>query len=401
MPSAMARTRARIVVVGGGFGGASAAQALRRFLPRSDITLVEPNRTYVSCPFSNLVIAGRRSIQAQRFSYDGLAAREITLAHSRAIAVNATHQTVTLGSGNILAYDRLIIAPGIDLRWGALEGYAETDAQTLPHAWKAGAQTLLLRQQLQALPDGGVVAMSVPPAPYRCPPGPYERASLIAHYLKSRKPRSKLLILDAKDQFSKMDLFQAAWADSYRDQIEWRGASDDGAIIRVDATTRTLYSDFGRETADVINIIPPQKAGKIADLAGVSDATGWCPVNPVSFESTRVPKIHVIGDAIIAAPMPKSAFAANLQAKVCAFSVARLLSDHEPIPTVLANTCYSYTTPEQAISISGVYSNTGGRLATIAGSGGLSAATGDAIVRAQEAQQAEDWFAAITQDAFG
>ncbi len=401
LPGALARTRARIVVIGGGFGGASAARYLNAFLPNADITLVEPNRVYTACPFSNLVIAGLRPMTAQQFSYDRLIARGIRLAPSRATSVDARARIVTLQSGARLAYDRLIVAPGIDLRWGAVEGYDEDAATALPHAWKAGEQTLRLRQQLQAMANGGLVVVSVPPAPYRCPPGPYERASLIAAYLKKHKPRSKLLILDAKDQFSKMELFQAAWAESYPEHLEWRGAREDGGIVRVDALSRTVYSDFGRETADVINFIPPQKAGAIAEIAGVSDATGWCPVDAVSFESTHMPGIHVIGDAIIAAPMPKSAFAANLQAKQCALSVARILSDLQPEPTLLSNTCYSYTGPDQAISISGVYSNGSGRLATIEGAGGTSPQIAQTRVRIREAQQARDWFGAITQDAFG
>jgi len=243
--------------------------------------------------------------------------------------------------------------------------------------------------------------MTVPAAPYRCPPGPYERASLIAHFLKTKKPRSKLLVLDVKDQFSKMTLFEEAWAEHYPDHLEWRGASDDGAVNRVDVANKTVFTDFGAVSADVINIIPPQKAGLIADRAGVSDATGWCPINPLNFESRLQPDIHVIGDATIAAPMPKSAFSANLQAKICAISVARALSDLAPESTTLANTCYSHTTPNEAISIAGVYTNASGELQSISGAGGVSPLAADKSIRTAEAAQAAHWFETITTEAFG
>ncbi|MEO1787979.1 MAG: FAD/NAD(P)-binding oxidoreductase, partial [Pseudomonadota bacterium] len=242
----------------------------------------------------------------------------------------------------------------------------------MPHAWKAGAQTVLLRQQLREMEDGGTVVMSVPPAPYRCPPGPYERASLIANYLKREKPRSKLVVLDAKDGFSKKPLFLEAWSERYPDHLEWRGASDDGRVSRVDPETLTFETDFDTVQADVANVIPPQKASQIADRAGVTDATGWCPVDPVTFESTRQPNIHVIGDAAIMAPMPKSAFAANAQGKVCAIQVARLLAGQAPQPTVLANTCYSYVGAEAAVSVVGVYRLGETAISEVSDAGGIS-----------------------------
>ena len=397
----MAQARARIVIVGGGFGGASAAQMLKTLLPSASITLIEPNSIYTACPFSNLVIGGLRDLSQQAFSYDGLKARGVDVIADSAVDIDPTAQTVTLQGGSELAYDRLILSPGVDIRWGALEGYTPEAAETLPHAWKAGPQTQLLRDKLVALEDGETVIMTVPPAPYRCPPGPYERASMIAHYLKANKPRSKLIVLDAKDQFSKMALFQEAWAEHYPDHLEWRGAIDDGRISRVDPTSGTVFTDFDEISAAVINVIPPQKAAEIADRAGVTDATGWCPIDPVSWESRRQPNIHVIGDATIAAPMPKSAFSANLQAKICAVGVARLLSDLSPEPTVLANTCYSYTTPDEAISIAGVYTNQDGQLASISGGGGVSSMAADKAVRSAEAAQAAHWFETITSEAFG
>lgn len=398
---ASARIKANLVVIGGGFGGATAARALKRLLPQATVTLIEQSPTYTACPFSNLVIGGVRDLSTQAFSYGALSRDGIDVKIERAANIDANTRTVTLESGARLPFDRLILSPGIDIRWNALEGYSEAASNIMPHAWKAGAQTRLLRKQLEELTDGGVVAMSIPAAPFRCPPGPYERASLIAHYLKTHKPKSKLILLDAKDTFSKQPLFLSAWEEMYGDILEWRGASDDGRVSRVDSETMTLETDFETLNADVANVIPPQKAGAIAEIAGVTDATGWCPINATSFESTRQPNIHVIGDASIAAPMPKSAFSANLQAKVCAIQIARLLADLPAQATVLANTCYSYTAPDAAVSIAGVYHNTEETFTSVAGAGGLSPLKADAGVRAQEAAQAADWFNAITDDAFG
>lgn len=398
---AFARANARIVVIGGGFGGASAARLLATLLPSSQITLIDANPVYTACPFSNLTLGTDRPLSAQQFGYDGLRNAGVNVVNRLAMDVDPVAKQVMLESGEALGYDRLILSPGIDMRWNALEGYDAAAAEIFPHAWKAGPQTLLLRQKLDALEDGMPVIMSVPPAPFRCPPGPYERASMIAHYLKTRKPRSKLIVLDAKDSFSKMALFQEAWAEHYPDHLEWRGASDDGTVSRVDAANGVIETDFERFESTAINIIPPQKAGSIADRAGVSDATGWCPIDPLAFESTQQADIHVIGDATIAAPMPKSAFSANLQAKICALGVARLVSGLDPQPTILSNTCYSFTTPDEAISIAGVYSNENRRLMSVSGAGGVSPSGADKSVREQEAEQARSWFDTITSEAFG
>lgn len=400
-PRAMAETRARIVIIGGGFGGASAAHFLKAWLPNAVITLVEPAQVYTACPFSNLVIGGLREMRAQRFTYDGLRTRGVDVIHQRADDVDPASKTVTLKSGDTLSYDRLVLSPGIDFRWGALEGYDEVAQTAMPHAWKAGTQTELLRQQLSDLQDGGLVVMSVPAAPFRCPPGPYERASLIASYLKTHKPASRLLVLDAKDAFSKKPLFLEAWAKHYPDHLEWRGASDFGRVISVDPASMTLSTDFDNYTADVANVIPPQKAGLIADRAGVADETGWCPINPLDFSSPLQTDIHVIGDATIAAPMPKSAFSANLQGKLCAFQIARTLSGQTMAPTTLANNCYSYITPDEAVSIAGVYTNGDGVLTSVEGAGGLSPAGAGHDIRAAEAAQAEAWFDTITAETFG
>jgi NADPH-dependent 2,4-dienoyl-CoA reductase/sulfur reductase-like enzyme len=391
----------RVVVVGGGFAGASCARALRRADPRIAVTLVEPNATFIACPFSNAVIIGLRELSAQQFTYEHVAADGITIARTTATAVDATAKTVALADGARLAYDRLVLAPGIDIRWGALPGYDEAAAGVMPHAWRAGEQTLLLRRQLEAMDDGGLVVITAPANPFRCPPGPYERASLIAHFLKTKKPKSKLIILDAKDAFSKQRLFQAAWAELYPGLLEWVPLSKGGNVTAVDAATRTLVTDFGKHQAKVANVIPPQKAGHIAEVAGVADRSGWCPIDPVTFESKLRPGIHVIGDAAIAGGMPKSAFAANSQAKVCAAAVATLLAGATPSIPKLINTCYSLVAPDYGISVAGVYQPAGGQLADVPGAGGVSPSDAPRETRKAEAVLAEAWFRTITTEAFG
>ncbi|GAC1342497.1 MAG: NAD(P)/FAD-dependent oxidoreductase [Acetobacteraceae bacterium] len=398
---ARAQGAARVVVVGGGFGGATAARFIRHYDPRIAVTLVEANPDYTACPYSNEVIAGWRDLSAQRFTYTGLAATGVTVVHATATAVDPAAKRVTLADGTALGYDRLILSPGIDIAWGALPGYDEAASKRMPHAWKAGAQTDLLRRQLQAMPDGGTVVISAPANPYRCPPGPYERASLIAHYLRTNKPRSKLLLLDAKDAFSKQKLFESAWATLYPGLLERVSQSDGGAVTTVDPATLTFKTDFDDHKADVANVIPPQRAGRIAAVAGVADRTGWCPIDPVSFESRLVPGVHVIGDAAIAGAMPKSAFAANAQAKVCAQAVVTLLGGGTPAEPVLMNTCYSMLAPGDAISVAGVYSPKNGVLTDIDGAGGTSPLDAPPEFRAREASFADAWFQTITAETFG
>jgi sulfide dehydrogenase [flavocytochrome c] flavoprotein chain len=391
----------RAVVVGGGFAGATCARALRHADPRISVTLVETNPTFTACPFSNAVIVGLRQLSAQQFTYDRVAADGITLTRGMATGIDPQARTVTLADGARLTYDRLVLAPGIDIRWGALPGYDEAAAAQMPHAWQAGEQTLLLRRQLEAMDDGGLVVISAPANPFRCPPGPYERASLIAHHLKTKKPKSKLIVLDAKDAFSKQRLFQAAWAELYPGLLEWVPLSKGGAVTSVEPATLTFVTDFGRHKANVANVIPPQKAGRIADAAGVADRTGWCPIDPVTFESKLQPRIHVIGDAAIAGAMPKSAFAANSQAKTCAAAVAQLLTGGTPSTPKLINTCYSLVAPDYGISVAGVYQPTNGQLADVPGAGGVSPQDAPRATRAAEAVLAEAWFRTITAEVFG
>jgi len=397
---ALAQAKARVVVLGGGFAGTTCARELRRVEPQLTVTLVEVNPTYTACPFSNSVIAGLRDIVAQRFGYEAVRAEGVAVVQDQARSVDAQRRLVSLNSGSTLGYDRLVLAPGIDFRWGALPGYDEAAAGSMPHAWKAGEQTLLLRRQLEAMADGGTVVISAPANPFRCPPGPYERASLIAYYLKSKKPRSKLIVLDAKDSFSKQRLFQAAWQQLYPGLLEWVSLSNGGKVTKVDPATRTLVTDFATYKADVANVIPPQRAGRIAEIAGVSDQTGWCPIDPITFESPLQTGIHVIGDAAIAGAMPKSAFGANAEAKVCAVGIAALLRDETPSSPKLINTCYSLVAPDYGISIAGVYHPLNGQLADVEGAGGLSPAEAPPDFRALEASYAEGWFRTITAETF-
>jgi sulfide dehydrogenase [flavocytochrome c] flavoprotein chain len=390
----------RVVVIGGGFGGATCARFIRRIDPRIAVTLVEASPTFTACPFSNLVIVGLRDLKAQEFGYDKLAADQVTVQISPATAIDAQGRSVTLGNGTRLPYDRLVLSPGIDIRWDGLPGYTEAAAERMPHAWKAGEQTLLLRRQLESMEDGGTVVISAPANPFRCPPGPYERASLIAYYLKTKKPKSKLIVLDAKDAFSKQGLFQGAWKALYPN-LEWVSLSTGGKVTSVDVGAMTLVTDFARYKADVANVIPPQKAARIAEIAGAADRTGWCPMDPVTFESKLQPNIHVVGDASIAGAMPKSAFSANAQAKVCAAAVAKLVAGGKPDDPKLINTCYSLVAPDYGISVAGAYRPADGQIKDVEGSGGVSPVNAPASTRAAEATFANGWFSTITQEVFG
>ena len=390
---------AHVVVVGGGFGGATAARYLRQYAPQVQITLVEPATRFFTCPFSNLYLAGLRSWDSIGHGYDGLRAAGINVVHAHAESVDSQAHTLRLSTGQVLQWDRLLLSPGVDMRWDALQGYDQAAAQRAPHAWKAGEQTLLLRQQLEAMPDGGLFVMAIPDNPFRCPPGPYERASMVAHYFKQNKPRSKILLLDAKDQFSKQGLFQQGWKALYGDMIEWVKQSDDGQVMRVDANALEVETAFGeRHRADVLNVIPPQKAGWIAEQAGITDGSGWVPIKADSFESQRVAGIYAVGDATIAAPMPKSGFAANTQGKVAAAAIAAdLLGQDKPVAS-FSNTCYSLIGPGYGISVANVYQLADGKIVEPEGSGGVSPLDADGAFRAAEARYGQAWYAAISTD---
>jgi sulfide dehydrogenase [flavocytochrome c] flavoprotein subunit len=393
----------RVVVIGGGFGGASAAKYLKKLDPSLAVTLVEPKETFFTCPFSNWVLGGLKTMQDIGQTYAVLKNRYgINVLVDSAVAVDAAKGTVKLKSGAVLSYDRLIVSPGIDFKWGAVEGYSEQAANTkMPHAYQAGPQTELLLKQLLAMKDGGKVLICPPGNPFRCPPGPYERASLIAYYLKEKKPKSKVIILDAKEKFSKQALFKKGWEKRYPGMIEWRAGTTGGKVTKVDPASMTVFTEFGQEKGDVVNIIPPQQAGKIAIDAGLTDASGWCPVNPVTFESTMHPGIHVIGDACIAGAMPKSGFAASSQGKVAAASIVRLFQGKVPAPPSLVNTCYSLIGPGYGISVAGVYKLSAEGIVEIPNSGGLTPIDADDDQLNEEASFARGWYNNIVQDIWG
>jgi sulfide dehydrogenase [flavocytochrome c] flavoprotein chain len=394
-----AQSAARVAVIGGGFGGASCARALRQLDPNLQVTLIEPNRVFTACPFSNEVIGGLRDLEEQQFTYDRIAAEGVTVIALAAAKVDSQARIVVLADGNSLTYDRLVLAPGIDMRFDALPGYDEAASAKMPHAWKAGEQTALLRRQLEAMDDGGVVVLAVPAAPLRCPPAPYERACLIAHYLKAQKPRSKILILDAKDAFSQQRLFENAWKELYPGMIERIALSQGGRVTSVDPATSTVVTDFGNYTAQVANVIPPHKAGRIAEIAGAADKTGWCPIDPATFASKLVPNIHIIGDACLAGSIPKSASAANAQAKACAAAIVTLISGKSPETLRLNGACYNTVAPGYGFSLTGIYQPKEEQFAEVE----VVTTPVDAPreIRQREADNALNWFKSITVDAFG
>ena len=402
MPSLVFGASKKVVVVGGGFGGATAAKYLRKLDSSIDVTLVEPNPTYYTCPFSNTVLGGIKDMSEIAHGYGAMKNKHgVRVIHAKAKNVNSISKTVTLGNGRKLDFDRAIVSPGVDLRFDSMEGYSQTATDKMPHSWKAGPQTALLRRQLENMRNGGTVLICPPGNPFRCPPGPYERTSLIAHYLKTHKPKSKIIILDAKEKFSKQSLFMSGWDLHYGDLIEWRAGTAGGKISRVDPQNMQVETEFGMEKGDVINFIPAQHAGKVARDSGLTNKKGWCPVNQVTFESTLQPGIHVIGDASIAGKMPKSGFSANSQGKVAAAAIVSELAGQEPIEPSYANTCYSLITPEHGISVAKVYKISDKKtIVGVKGSGGVSPKNEDPIVRRQEAIYTQGWYDAIVHDMF-
>ena len=395
------RRDARILVIGGGFAGATAARYLARWAPRAEITLVVPPGRYWTCPFSNTAVAGLRDVDALEVDYAALAATpDLALVRARVTELDPVTRRVTLDDGRLLAADRIVLAPGIDLHGDAIEGYDARAAARFPHAWEAGPATAELRRRLEAVPDGGLVVLSVPENPYRCPPGPYERASLMAWWLAEHRPRARLVVLDAKDAFTKDTLFREAWRERYPN-LEWIGRSDGGTLRAVDPGRGSVHTDFDDWAADLACVVPPQRAAALARDAGLDAGRGWCPVGGETFESAVHPGIHVIGDAAIANPMPKSAFAANSQGKACAAALATLLDGRLPEPPVLMNTCYSLVAPDAAIAVAGSYTTVDGHLTSLPGTAGVSTLGADAAVRSVEAGHAHGWYASIVADAFG
>jgi sulfide dehydrogenase [flavocytochrome c] flavoprotein subunit len=395
------RTRAapRVLVAGGGFAGAACALELRRLDPGIDVHLIDPVERYATCPMSNEVIVGWRALSSIEVSRSGLSRAGVGCIAGRVDRIDAAQRRLRLAAGDTLAYDRLVVAPGIRFLWERIEGSGPAAARAMPHAWQAGEQTSLLASQLRAMPDGGVVAISVPSGFMRCPPGPYERASLIAHYLKHNKPRSKVLILDGNNYFPKQPLFTDAWRRLYPDMIEWIPLTQGGTVVRIDTTTMTLFTENGSHRAAVANIIPPQAPGELAPSTGLASDHGWCPVDPRSFESTLLPNVHVIGDACIADAMPKSASAALSQAQHCARAIAALLKGRDAEPQPFDSVCYGRVSPEWALAFPGHFTIVDGRIIAPqpASSPGLELDTGSAAAASRDAER---WYADIRARAF-
>jgi sulfide dehydrogenase [flavocytochrome c] flavoprotein chain len=351
----------RVVVIGGGWGGVSAAKYVRLADPSIEVVLLEPTREFVSCPFSNLVLSGVRTIESLTFTYDGLRAHGVRVLHETATMIEPDRKRVQVGS-DALPYDRLIVSPGVEFQWDQVEGLAGAQDRVL-HAWKAGPQTVELARQIQAMPDGGVFVLTIPPAAYRCPPGPYERTCQVAWYLQNNKPKSKLIVLDANPNIiSKTALFRAAWA--HYPNIEYRGSNK---VVKVDPGAREVTTELGDKVKyDVLNLIPPQRAGTIAvtaDLVGADKR--WCEVNHLTYESVKHKNVHVIGDSTIGLPVPKSGNVANAMGKICAVAVASLLND-KPVPTMApGNTCYSWVSDREAIAVVNSYKIDGGKVVQI------------------------------------
>lgn len=387
---------ANVVVIGGGFGGATAARYVKKFNKNVNVTLIEPKTTYTTCPFSNAYLGGLVDFKYITHDYKGVARDGINMVHDTVTGVDATTRSVTLASGTVLNYDRLIVSPGIDFKWN-VDGYSEATSAVIPHAWKAGDQTKLLKSQLEAMDDGGVVILCPPEDPFRCPPGPYERASMIAHYLKTNKPKSKVLILDRKDKFSKQAQFQEGWGLVYGKMIEWVPAAKGGKVEGIDAANMTVKAEFDNHKGSVINFIPNQTAGKLAHTIGLTDDKGWCPVSTFTFESKKIPGIHVIGDACTAKGMPKSGNSANTQAKACAWAVVQMLNGAKSVDAPMtSNTCWSLISPDYGIHVAAVWQATEEEFKSI--SGGMSDKGLSLETRKMEAHYAYGWYENIVSD---
>lgn len=404
-----AKGRRKVVIIGGGVGGATAAKYIKKADPSIHITLIEPKISYTTCFGSNWVIAGLNQFNHLEHSYRHLREKyKVAILHDTVTHIDAEKRKVITKDGRHLYYERVIVSPGIDFRWNEIEGYTEPVSYEFPHAWQAGGQTKLLIRQLHAMRNGGTVIIAPPRNPFRCPPGPYERASMIAHYLKKHKPRSKILIFDPKDTFSKRTLFLKGWEENYgygtdNAMIEWVQGSQDGRVLQFDPINKTVYAEFGKQSADVINIIPAQKAGRIAQTAGLTDDSGWCPVDHRTWESKQIPNVHVIGDSSVAGHLPKSAYAANSEAKVCALAVVSLINGKDVRVPSWINTCYSLVTPTYGISVAMVYKlNKENSVARVDGAGGISNSEHDGITgnKLAESIYAKNWYKNITADIF-
>lgn len=386
-----------VVVVGAGFGGATCAKYLKQWGPNIDVTLIEPNDKFVSCPISNWVLGGLKTMDDITHGYDNLPKRGIKMVKDYVVGVDTSKRVLKLKGGSTVSYDRLVLAPGVEVMSDFVKGFREAEAAgKVVHAWKAGAQTALLRKQLEAMPDGGVFVMSVPTAPFRCPPGPYERACMVANYFKKAKPKSKIILLDGNpDIASKKGLFMDAWNTYYPGMIEYR---PNNAPYAVDGDKMIVTTEFDDVKGDVLNVVPRQKAGEVCEMAGArNDSNGiWCAVNLATFESTTVPNVHVIGDSVLS-NLPKSGHMATNHAKVCAAAIVELLAGRQPDPIpVVANTCYSATSDTTSGYVANVFRFE-------AGKGYVSAPEGGATAKGDELNFAynESWAQNIWAEVLG
>jgi sulfide dehydrogenase [flavocytochrome c] flavoprotein subunit len=403
---ALATGQAKIIIIGGGPGGAAVANRLKSSDPSLDITLIEPKEKYTTCFYSNLYLGGFRSFRSITHDYTGVKKRGINVVTDTAAAIDTTAKTVTLARGSSpMKYDRLVVAPGIDFKYETIDGYSPEAAKIMPHAWQGGEQTWLLKEKLLALPDGGLVVMSVPPNPYRCPPGPYERACMIAHFLKTKKPNAKLILFDAKKTYSKQAVFEEAFEEYYKGIIEINLTNeiDDFAVVKVDAASGVVTTKAGRtERAALANIIPAQKAGSIAARAGLTEGD-WCPVHPDNFASTKARDVYVLGDAAIANDMPKSAYSAVSQAAVVAADIIANLEGKPRAPGKYRNTCWSMLAPDNSAKIGGDYvpATKDGKSYLEVKEPFISKPDDSAELRRQTNQESADWYQTLVADLFG
>ncbi|CCQ73750.1 NAD(P)/FAD-dependent oxidoreductase [Magnetospira sp. QH-2] len=398
----------KVVVVGGGVAGATTARYLKIADKAIDVTLIEPNATYHTCFLSNEVLSGDRTMDQIAVTYDGLKSMGIKVVKDMVTGIDAMGKKVMTKGGETFSYDHCVVAPGISFKLDGYGGVSDGMFDKIPHAWKAGPQTALLRKQLEAMPDGGTFCMVAPPNPFRCPPGPYERASQIAMYFQNHKPKSKIVIIDRKEKFSKFGLFMGAWKNLYgygtdNSIIKWVKASEAGAIESIDPSTMTVTTDFETVKADVINYIPPQVAGEIAIKAGLTNAKGWCDVDKVTFESKVHKGIHVLGDASVATKMPKSGYSANSQGKVCAAAINAALKGMEMGHPSYVNTCYSIAGKDYGFSVAAVYKYNKAEdlIAPVKGAGGLTPGDASAEARRREVEFAYSWYDNIVKDTWG
>ncbi len=402
-PVVLGQAKQRVVVIGGGPGGATAAKYIAKDSGGAlDVVLVEPASQFVTCFHSNLYLGGFRSLQSITHGYDKLTAN-YGIRHARQMAtqIDRDKKQVVLADGTRLSYDRLVVSPGIDLKYDSVPGWGQAHEETMPHAWKAGKQTEILKARLDAVPNGGLIVMIAPPNPYRCPPGPYERVSMMAHVLKSAgKKDAKIVIIDPKESFSKQGLFQQGWDTYYPGMVEWLGPKIHEGVKSVDPKTNTVETGFETyKNAALVNVIPAQMAGKIARDSGLANGSGFCAIDPETMRSTIDANIYVLGDACIAGDMPKSAFAANSQAKVAAMNVRAELTSARAFPARYANTCWSLIAPDDTVKVGGSYASKDGKIAAVET---FVSKNGETQTMRKE-QQGENmgWYAGITNDMFG